>query len=701
MRLINTTTFDMVEMVSDIPPFAILSHTWGSGEVSYQEYQALRANRLSMRNKKTTGYRKILKLCERALQDALEYAWIDTCCIDKTSSAELSEAINSMFKWYRESAVCYAYLADVEPLSTIPASDLEPESDGWSEQRRKQFSLSRWFLRGWTLQELIAPANIEFLAKDWSELGTKRSLISNLTGITGIRQSVLESSDNMSDVSAAERMSWAANRKTTREEDIAYSLFGLFGVNLPLLYGEGGLRAFIRLQTEILRTMDDYTLLTWSSTPHVSKESINGVASGALSIHPSNFARRNIAFNTFNSPSPQKLESAAGMSNIEGRFSDVSIYRKPFANIQSELRRRSKKLDQLSSPSDPLGPNQTDLKLTTRWPDIGTPRLTSRGLLVTLFVCQTHPEQMTELRNDSDMIVAWPFSQVSAHWGDERPRVTEFVGILLFISRTNLGIVHRADRFPAWAAASAGETVAAQRAEPGELVYIPPETLSRFVPVTMYLAATRNVEGPRHPPSSPWAIKSKALIKLSENISLSAAYPELKRRGDHWERTMQRTRVRDLHRTALYVQRRGIDITGGQAIQNNGGIVVVAELNLRDSDVYGICSVKEHDAMADHGEGATMSAEYLRGLSGGIETEELLPDRAILVSSDGGKWRLSVKRAFWNKMDFDPDLILSVSYETAVGEVHTSALPGPSSPYTLQNRGRRTLAGGKGPGEGD
>lgn len=173
---------------------------------------------------------------------------INRCCIDKTSSAELSEAINSMFRWYQNAQACYAYLADVS-------------SDSGPSQEPSEFSKSRWFTRGWTLQELIAPSNVVFYSRDWHILGTKDQLADLLERITRIDCETLRGQD-LQFVSVSKKMSWAAHRKTSRVEDIAYSLLGIFDVNMPLLYGEGK-KAFLRLQEEILKVSNDQTLFAW------------------------------------------------------------------------------------------------------------------------------------------------------------------------------------------------------------------------------------------------------------------------------------------------------------------------------------------------------------------------------------------------------------------------------------------------------
>ena len=166
MRLLNSTSLELSEFYdTEIPPYAILSHTWGTGEVTLQDIQ-----RPDVQSK--AGFSKIMGCCNQAKLDGIEWVWIDTCCIDKTSSAELSEAINSMYAWYKDSEVCYAFLADVPPLDPFFPTDA--------------FEKARWFKRGWCLQELIAPRKIEFYAADWTEIGTRWSLHSQIERITGI-----------------------------------------------------------------------------------------------------------------------------------------------------------------------------------------------------------------------------------------------------------------------------------------------------------------------------------------------------------------------------------------------------------------------------------------------------------------------------------------------------------------------------------
>ena len=263
MLLLNTTNLELEEFLGkDVPPYAILSHMWGNDEVTFQDLRTGRA-------KKKAGFTKLRRFCTLAKDHQLNYAWMDTCCIDKTSSAELSEAINSMYLWYQMSAVCYAYLEDVH-------DDEDPTKE------ESSFRQSRWFTRGWTLQELIAPSYVYFYSTNWKILGSKLKIRRNdrvlshrkqfqmtvapdlrklLSTITGISLRILKTPNMLQNCAAAKRMSWAASRETTRPEDIAYCLMGIFGVNMPLLYGEGEQKAFNRLQEEILKATEDDTLL--------------------------------------------------------------------------------------------------------------------------------------------------------------------------------------------------------------------------------------------------------------------------------------------------------------------------------------------------------------------------------------------------------------------------------------------------------
>jgi hypothetical protein len=241
MRLLRRIHDDQYSLTTfergAIPYYAILSHTWGADtdEVNFKD---LTENHY----KNKTGLGKIRFCADQALKDGLEYFWVDTCCIDKSSSAELNKAINSMFEWYSKSKRCYVYLSDVTFDSSL--------DNGIAIQD------SRWFTRGWTLQELIAPSCVEFFTVDGHRLGDKRSIAGQLHSITQISVSALLGA-SLRDITVEERMSWMSNRQTKEEEDAVYALVGIFDVSMPAIYGEGYTRAFRRLRREIDELNDD------------------------------------------------------------------------------------------------------------------------------------------------------------------------------------------------------------------------------------------------------------------------------------------------------------------------------------------------------------------------------------------------------------------------------------------------------------
>ncbi|KAL7907009.1 heterokaryon incompatibility domain-containing protein [Trichoderma velutinum] len=257
MRLLCAKTQKLTEFIGDtIPPYAILSHTWEAEEITFQDITDGHSYRESKK-----GWAKVIKCCQQAIKDEFEFVWIDTCCIDKSSSAELQEAINSMFKWYEMSLECYVHISDL----SHPGLNAEPQV---IQRALGRYTRSRWFTRGWTLQELLAPASVRFFDSAWLEFGDKISLRDQIATATGISQQVLVDSvidvrRAMDFISIAQRMSWASRRTTTREEDLAYCLLGIFDVNMPLLYGEGP-KAFQRLQEEIIKKSDDQSILAWS-----------------------------------------------------------------------------------------------------------------------------------------------------------------------------------------------------------------------------------------------------------------------------------------------------------------------------------------------------------------------------------------------------------------------------------------------------
>ena len=238
LRLSDDGGCNLVRFAKDkIPPYAILSHTWGEedDEVSFKDV-------MNGSGQEKKGFQKLQFCGNQAKIDGLQYFWVDTCCIDKSNSTELQTAINSMFRWYQNAVKCYVWLSDV--LAHV--QDGQSDTTGWESA----FSNSRWFTRGWTLQELLASKSVIFYSYDYVRLGDKMSLEPKICEITEIAAEALQGHP-LSNFSVDERLRWRETRQTTEEEDRAYCLLGIFDVSMPLVYGEGYDKAMRRLLREI------------------------------------------------------------------------------------------------------------------------------------------------------------------------------------------------------------------------------------------------------------------------------------------------------------------------------------------------------------------------------------------------------------------------------------------------------------------
>lgn len=272
MRLIHSTRLELHEFFgSDVPKYANLSHCWAKDEVTYQDF-------LSGAKRNGDGWQKILECCKIASRNHLDWAWVDTCCIDKSKDAELSEAIRSMYRWYKQAEVCYAFLLDYCCAEEY-CSDLRfslSETKSIPEGAVTKLADSRWFTRGWTLQELLAPERVLFFDCTGAEFGSKTDLAETLSTITRIEVAYLRGEKSITAASVSCRMSWASERETTREEDIAYCLLGLFETSMDMQYGEG-VGAVQRLQEKIIENIDDHTLFAWRRSeikiPRIQKKS--------------------------------------------------------------------------------------------------------------------------------------------------------------------------------------------------------------------------------------------------------------------------------------------------------------------------------------------------------------------------------------------------------------------------------------------
>ncbi|KAJ8068547.1 hypothetical protein OCU04_004097 [Sclerotinia nivalis] len=274
MRLLHNETgrFTLTkDFIGDdqIPPYAILSHTWGpdNEEVTFEDI-------VNGTGEVKPGYEKIRFCREQARQDGLCYFWIDTCCINKSNNAELSRSINSMFRWYRNATRCYVYLSDVSGCSV--GGNHKCILRLWESDFRK----SRWFTRGWTLQELLAPASVVFFSREGKRLGDKSLLMRQICEITNIPHIALEGC-SLSQFSFEERLRWIQHRQTKLEEDKAYSLLGIFDVYILPIYGEGLASAYTRLLDEfhkMQKCIQDLRL----SDPRDDKKRIEGTKGGLL-----------------------------------------------------------------------------------------------------------------------------------------------------------------------------------------------------------------------------------------------------------------------------------------------------------------------------------------------------------------------------------------------------------------------------------
>ncbi|RYP11814.1 hypothetical protein DL765_007580 [Monosporascus sp. GIB2] len=262
MRCLDTATFELHHNLQDVfktEGYAILSHRWAEHEITCDQIGDYAKELRNTRDSHCIPQLdKIFGACTIARRQGIRWMWIDSCCIDKSSSQEYQESINSMFKWYSDAVVCITYMSDVRKNLSVTT---EPQVFYDSQTGQP----SAWFTRGWTLQELLAPRNMQFYDEKWEFLGTKASLAAALAHITRIREEYLTGAEDFRNACIAAKMSWMAGRETTREEDMAYSMLGLFNVNMTLQYGEG-MGAFMRLQ-ELLISKNDESLFAWRMPP--------------------------------------------------------------------------------------------------------------------------------------------------------------------------------------------------------------------------------------------------------------------------------------------------------------------------------------------------------------------------------------------------------------------------------------------------
>ncbi|CAK7212406.1 hypothetical protein SCUCBS95973_001452 [Sporothrix curviconia] len=316
MRLLHTTSHKFKEFpdATTVPPYAILSHTWeDKQEVTLQDMASL-----YLTDKR--GFAKITATCALARQRGLEWAWIDTCCIDKTNNTELTESINSMFRWYQNAAVCFVHLVDLDARPPSPGPGAGPTADDVYGRMRG----CAWFRRGWTLQELLAPATVELYDGRWLPIGSKTDLAPLLADITRIPVPAILGEAPLTSYAAAQIMAWASPRMTTKVEDEAYCLLGLFDVYMPLIYGEGK-RAFQRLQEEILKRTTDLTLFAWVSADEAAAMDLETAQSLQRSASPSLSSVRRTAYMPLLASSPAEFEHCRGLSRFRNDDSEFAV----------------------------------------------------------------------------------------------------------------------------------------------------------------------------------------------------------------------------------------------------------------------------------------------------------------------------------------------------------------------------------------
>ena len=332
MRLLDTATFELHSREQEFfksEGYAILSHRWVGAEITFDQIQGYspELRRAGDRQITSPQLEKIRGACTTARRLGFRWMWIDNCCINKASTTEESESINSMFKWYRDAQVYLTYLSDVErKIPSLPprhrpvyTASVQPHlaSTSTSHSGNADYGIfnsldgqtpSEWFSRGWTLQELLAPRDMRFYDMNWNYIGTKTSLAREIQSITGIDALYLTGVRNFRQACIATKMSWMAGRTTTREEDVAYGMLGLFNIKMTPQYGEGQ-RAFMRLQNQLLSTTTDESLFAWRMPDPKAGEAFGIVPGGGTIWYPDEWGML--------APTPQWFKECGNVT-IEG-----------------------------------------------------------------------------------------------------------------------------------------------------------------------------------------------------------------------------------------------------------------------------------------------------------------------------------------------------------------------------------------------
>ncbi|KAI0096806.1 HET-domain-containing protein [Nemania sp. FL0031] len=335
MRFLNTSTFEVKHLSEgqvQSEGYAILSHRWLSDgeEITFQDiHKYTTALQSHTRPFILPQLDKIRGACDVARDRGLRWLWMDTCCIDKDDTREYAEAINSMFRWYRDAKLCITYLSDVQDAN-------RHSSSGWdifgSTIDGQHYRLSQWFSRGWTLQEMLAPSELEFYDEDWNFIGTKRELAGAISEVTGISAPFLTGQKRLDDACIAVKMSWMSGRRTTYPEDMTYSMMGIFNITMPLVYGESGPRAFRRLQEILLASpFMDESLFAWKmpTEPNAGKSSAIPMESEWESAEWGLLAS-----------SPDCFKESGDIEVPDGRAAQVRTFRMIPQGLEAPIRKR-------------------------------------------------------------------------------------------------------------------------------------------------------------------------------------------------------------------------------------------------------------------------------------------------------------------------------------------------------------------------
>lgn len=251
MLLLHTASLELCEFGSDAPPYGTFSARWEDDTLGHEDLPSPQTAH------QRPAFQALQRACSECQNHGLQWLWNDAVCINRRSIDALSKTLNSLAEIYRKSRLCIVYLHD---LFDTEASHFDVE---------RGLSSCSWIKHVWMLPQLIFSTVLQFYDAQWMHIGSKRQLSAELSRITAIEEGVLDGSESLEDYPNCVKMSWAAGLSAEAIEDVAYSLLAVFNVNMTIRYGEG-MESFLRLQEEILKNTDDYSLLAWQPIPNQS-----------------------------------------------------------------------------------------------------------------------------------------------------------------------------------------------------------------------------------------------------------------------------------------------------------------------------------------------------------------------------------------------------------------------------------------------